>query len=53
MVAQGTIDIKLLLRDARKDLAETLQALRVSEATRSAQAEQLRELNCGRERITR
>src|SRR5262249_27789763 len=39
---QDTIDIQALLRDARKDLAETLQALRVSEAKSRAQAEQLR-----------
>ena len=36
---------KVLLRDARKDLAETLQALRVSEARSRTQAEQLRELS--------
>ena len=42
---QNTIDIKLLLRDARRDLAETLEALRVSEATSRAQAEQLRKVS--------
>ena len=41
MVAQETIDI---LADARKDLAETQQTLRVSEEKRAAQAEQLRAL---------
>ena len=41
MVAQETIDIPA---DARKELAETQQALRVSEAKRTAQAEQLRAL---------
>ena len=41
MVAQGKIDI---LADARKDLAEKQQALRVSEEKRAAQAEQLRAL---------
>src|SRR5215470_19041837 len=41
----NSIDIKTLLRDARKDLAETLQALRVSEARSRAQAEQLRALS--------
>jgi PAS domain S-box-containing protein len=38
-------ETKVLLRDARKDLAETLQALRVSEARSRTQAEQLRELS--------
>jgi PAS domain S-box-containing protein len=38
---QNTIDIKLLLGHTRRDLAETLEALRVSEATSRAQAEQL------------
>jgi PAS domain S-box-containing protein len=42
---QDTIDIKSLLRDARKDLAETLQALRISEARSRTQAEQLRALS--------
>jgi len=42
---QDTIDIKVLLRDARKDLAETLRALRVSEARSRIQAEQLRALS--------
>ena len=41
----NSIDIKTLLRDARKDLAETLQALRVSEARSRSQAEQLRALS--------
>src|SRR5215831_16719666 len=42
----GTLaETKVLLRDARKDLAETLQALRVSEARSRTQAEQLRELS--------
>src|SRR5258705_13394859 len=45
MVAQETIDIKLLLKEARKDLAETLQALRVSEARSRAQSEKLRYLH--------
>ena len=39
------LETKVLLRDARKDLAETLQALRVSEARSWTQAEQLRELS--------
>ena len=39
------LETKVLLRDARKDLAETLQALRVSEARSRTQAEQLRELS--------
>jgi len=46
--AKGTgilSETKVLLRDARKDLAETLQALRVSEARSRTQAEQLRELS--------
>ena len=46
--AKGTeilLETKVLLRDARKDLAETLQALRVSEARSWTQAEQLRELS--------
>ena len=46
--AKGTeilLETKVLLRDARKDLAETLQALRVSEARSRTQAEQLRELS--------
>jgi PAS domain S-box-containing protein len=38
-------ETKILLRDARKDLAETLQALRVSEARSRNQTEQLRELS--------
>jgi PAS domain S-box-containing protein len=38
-------ETRVLLRDARKDLAETLQALRVSEARSRTQAEQLRELS--------
>jgi PAS domain S-box-containing protein len=42
---QDTIDIKSLLRDAHKDLAETLQALRISEARSRTQAEQLRALS--------
>jgi PAS domain S-box-containing protein len=41
----NSIDIETLLRDARKDLAETLQALRVSEARSRSQAEQLRALS--------
>ena len=41
----NSIDIKALLRDARKDLAETLQALRVSEARSRSLAEQLRALS--------
>src|SRR5215468_7103720 len=42
----GTLaETKVLLRDARKDLAETLRALRVSEARSRTQAEQLRELS--------
>jgi PAS domain S-box-containing protein len=45
MVGQETIDMKVLLRDARKDLAETLRALRVSEARSRTQAEQLRALS--------
>jgi PAS domain-containing protein len=42
---QDTIDIKALLKDAHKDLAETLQALRVSEARSRVQADQLRTLS--------
>ena len=38
-------ETKVLLKDARKDLTETLQALRVSEARSRTQAEQLRELS--------
>ena len=41
---QGAINIELLLRSTRRDLAETLEALRVSEATSRAQAEQLRQV---------
>ena len=46
--AKGTkilSETKVLLRDARKDLAETLRALRVSETRSRTQAEQLRELS--------
>ena len=39
---QDTIEFKVLLRDARKDLIETLQALRDSEAKSPIRAEQLR-----------
>jgi len=42
---QGAINIELLLRSTRRDLAETLEALRVSEATSRAQAEQLRKMS--------
>jgi PAS domain S-box-containing protein len=42
---QNTIDINLLLGHTRGDLAETLEALRVSEATSRAQAEQLRKVS--------
>jgi PAS domain S-box-containing protein len=42
---QGAINIELLLRSTRRDLTETLEALRVSEANSRAQAEQLRELS--------
>lgn len=38
-------ETKVLLRDARKDLTETLRALRVSEARSQTQAEQLRGLS--------
>jgi PAS domain S-box-containing protein len=38
-------ETKVLLRAARKDLAETLRALRVSETRSRTQAEQLRELS--------
>jgi PAS domain S-box-containing protein len=41
---QGAINIELLLRSTRRDLAETLEALRASEATSRAQAEQLRKV---------
>jgi PAS domain S-box-containing protein len=42
---QRAINIELLLRSTRRDLAETLEALRVSEATSRAQAEQLRKVS--------
>jgi PAS domain S-box-containing protein len=42
---QDAIDVKVLLRNAHKDLAETLQALRASEAKSRTQAEQLRALS--------
>jgi len=42
---QGAINIELLLWSTRRDLAETLEALRVSEATSRAQAEQLRKVS--------
>jgi len=42
---QDTIDVKLFLRDARKDLADTLQALRISEEESRSRAEQLRALS--------
>jgi PAS domain S-box-containing protein len=42
---QGAINIELLLRSTRRDLAETLEALRVSEAASRAQAEQLRKVS--------
>jgi len=42
---QRAINIELLLRSTRRDLARTLEALRVSEATSRAQAEQLRKMS--------
>src|SRR5215470_16282782 len=42
---QDSIDVKRFLRDTRKDLADTLQALRISEEKSRSRAEQLRALS--------
>src|SRR5215471_2228880 len=42
---QDTIDVRLFLRDARKDLADTLQALCISEEKSRSRAERLRALS--------
>src|SRR5215475_10860339 len=43
-ILQNAVATKLLLRDARRDLAKTVEALRVSEAASRSQVAQLRKV---------